>query len=270
MPLRLTGEPFIPIQGADGQGWVREVTAADGTPGLKVNQQGAGRVFDFQDGGASKLFLPDGGSVSIVGSLLFDLANDVTITPANPAAPRTVTIPDPGGNDSFAFLAATQTLTGKTLTSPVIQGTVGAGSGLTMPAFGMTGNLAFQQASTLSTTTGDLVLNPASKVLMTPTDKLEVRRADGAVGLRLADAAGNSRLDVSGVAGGDPEVVLSSNNNFDLVLEPKNVDNAFLVLRSSKSTTGDPTAKEGMVYINTYDNAVRMYADGAWRTLASW
>lgn len=44
----------------------------------------------------------------------------------------------------------------------------------------------------------------------------------------------------------------------------------YVVLNSSKATTGDPTGKEGMIYINTNDNAVKMYADGAWRTLASW
>lgn len=44
----------------------------------------------------------------------------------------------------------------------------------------------------------------------------------------------------------------------------------YTVLSSSKGTTGDPTGVEGMIYINTTDKAVRMYADSAWRTLASW
>ena len=95
MALRLAGQPYPVIQGADAQGWLREVTANDTTPGLKVNQQGTGRIFDFQDDGASKLYLPDGGNVTLAGSLVFDLANDVTITATNPAAPRTLTIPTP-------------------------------------------------------------------------------------------------------------------------------------------------------------------------------
>ncbi|MFH1140249.1 MAG: hypothetical protein V1724_00950 [Chloroflexota bacterium] len=158
MALRLAGERALAIQGVDNQGWVREVTVQDSLPGLKINQKGTGRVFDFQDSGVSKMYLPDGGNVTLVGSLVFDLANDVTVTPANPAAPRTLTIPDPGSDDTFVFLAATQTLTGKTLTSPTIQGTVGGGTGLTMPAFVAGG--------AISTASGSLTLSPASNVII--------------------------------------------------------------------------------------------------------
>ena len=156
MPLRLAGQAYLTIQGIDTQGWLREITTQDGTPGLKIDQQGTGRVFDFQDGGSSKLYLPDAGDVTMVGSLVFDLANDVTITPTNPAAPRTLTIPDPGASDTFVFLAATQTLTAKTLTGPTIQGTVGAGTGLTLPAFTAGGNV--------DTASGHLLLDPADGV----------------------------------------------------------------------------------------------------------
>jgi hypothetical protein len=44
----------------------------------------------------------------------------------------------------------------------------------------------------------------------------------------------------------------------------------YLVLDTLKATDGNPTGQEGMLVINTADNAVRLYADGAWRTLASW
>ncbi len=201
MPLRLAGESYIPIQGADGQGWVREIAALDSKPGLKVDQQGTGRVFDFQDGGVSKLYLPDGGNVSVVGSLVFDLANDVTLSPASPSAPRTLTIPDPGGNDSFAFLAATQALTNKTLTSPVIQGSVGAGSGLTLPGFSL----------------GGAITNTSGAILFTPTDQVEVRRADGSIGLRLAAANGDVRLDV-GAYNSPNEVHVFTRNSYTMRL----------------------------------------------------
>lgn len=38
-----------------------------------------------------------------------------------------------------------------------------------------------------------------------------------------------------------------------------------------KTTTGDPASPvEGQIYVNTSDNKVRVYADGAWRDLATW
>jgi hypothetical protein len=38
-----------------------------------------------------------------------------------------------------------------------------------------------------------------------------------------------------------------------------------------KTTTGDPAVPwEGQVYVNTFDNKIRCYADGAWRDLATW
>lgn len=75
MALRLAGERFLTIQGADSQGWVREVTVQDSLPGLKVNQKGTGRVFDFQDGGVSKMYLPDGGNVTLSSGLVFTGGN---------------------------------------------------------------------------------------------------------------------------------------------------------------------------------------------------
>ena len=38
-----------------------------------------------------------------------------------------------------------------------------------------------------------------------------------------------------------------------------------------KTTTGNPSSPaEGQCYVNTFDNAVRVYADGAWRDLVTW
>ena len=37
-----------------------------------------------------------------------------------------------------------------------------------------------------------------------------------------------------------------------------------------KTTTGDPSGQEGQMYVNTADNALRLYADSAWRTVVSW
>lgn len=37
-----------------------------------------------------------------------------------------------------------------------------------------------------------------------------------------------------------------------------------------KKSAGDPTGREGLRVINTVDNTYKIYADGAWRTIASW
>ena len=47
--------------------------------------------------------------------------------------------------------------------------------------------------------------------------------------------------------------------------------NGNIILTGSiKSTTGDPTGEEGMLTLNTSDNAFKVYIDGAWRTIISW
>jgi len=38
---------------------------------------------------------------------------------------------------------------------------------------------------------------------------------------------------------------------------------------TTKTTTGDPTGREGLIVINTFDNTLKMYADGAWRAIAT-
>ncbi len=55
-------------------------------------------------------------------SVEISTANLVTLTFTNPAAPRTITFGDPGGADSVVYVAAAQTLTGKSLTTPGITG----------------------------------------------------------------------------------------------------------------------------------------------------
>jgi hypothetical protein len=44
----------------------------------------------------------------------------------------------------------------------------------------------------------------------------------------------------------------------------------YVILPGTKATTGNPGAAEGLIYINSYDNKIMMYADGGWRQLASW
>lgn len=45
----------------------------------------------------------------------------------------------------------------------------------------------------------------------------------------------------------------------------------YLIINVPKTTTGDPANPiEGLIYWNTIDNVIKMYADAGWRTLASW
>lgn len=69
MALRLAGEEFSVLQGLDALGWLREVVANDGEPGLRIDQQGAGDIVDFQDGGTSAFKIGDGGP-AILGVVL--------------------------------------------------------------------------------------------------------------------------------------------------------------------------------------------------------
>ena len=56
---------------------------------------------------------------------------------------------------------------------------------------------------------------------------------------------------------------------FDVQTDKTYIQN-YAVLNKTKTDTGDPAGEEGMVYINTFDNAIKMYAEGVWRTLVSW
>jgi hypothetical protein len=56
----------------------------------------------------------------------------------------------------------------------------------------------------------------------------------------------------------------------DLLIDSQAAGSGHVVLNSPKTTTGDPTGVEGKIYWNTFDNVIKMYADSAWRTLASW
>jgi hypothetical protein len=74
MALRLAGEEYSVVQGLDGQGYLREIVAADDSPGLQVDQQGSGRLASFRLGGVEKAYVANdglvGGTRLRVGELL--------------------------------------------------------------------------------------------------------------------------------------------------------------------------------------------------------
>lgn len=97
------------------------------------------------------------------------------------AKTKLMTLPE-ADSDTLVVLTASQVLTNKTLTSPVIQGTVGAGTGLTMPAFTAGGDIAMA-GNKLAFTDGKIATSGTSGTL-------NIRNAaDNAYGkLRLLDA----------------------------------------------------------------------------------
>lgn len=77
------------------------------------------------------------GSGTVALSLLPGVGlNAYSVKLNNSAAPRNLTISDPGSDDGFVFLSATQILLGKTLNSPVINTPTlnGSGGALALPA----------------------------------------------------------------------------------------------------------------------------------------
>ncbi|MDO8750294.1 MAG: hypothetical protein Q7K03_04010 [Dehalococcoidia bacterium] len=72
------------------------------------------------------------------------------------------------------------------------------------------------------------------------------------------DPLGNLRL----MSGGNPSVTVTGDGFI--------VEGGKVVLGSIKNDAGDPPGQDGQIYINTADNAIKMYAEGAWRTLTKW
>jgi len=96
---------------------------------------------------------------------------------------------------------------------------------------------------------------------------IEVMRIDGSAQALLFPDGKNVLFGSSS----DSEVGFDGSN---LVLDASRFGSGgasgYIVLKTEKTTTGDPTGVEGKIYWNTIDNVIKMYADGAWRTLASW
>lgn len=110
------GEEFVWFSGTSFSGTLDHANAGD-------------RVYTFQDsddtmvGRATTDTLTNKTLTSpIMGTqmTLDQTTANYTLSWDDPAGARAISITDPGGTDSFVWLSATQTLTGKTLTNPII------------------------------------------------------------------------------------------------------------------------------------------------------
>jgi hypothetical protein len=112
--------------------------------------------------------------------------------------------------------------------------------------------------------------------LYTPVIDVDDRLA--VIGVRSASPDGTSSApgvviaEPSGFGAGSgmaPEVRIQ--NSIPLITDGEVDASSGAMVLPVKTTTGDPSSPaEGQVYVNTFDNKVRVYADSAWRDLVTW
>lgn len=82
------------------------------------------------------------------------------------------------------------------------------------------------------------------------------------------------RLDIESLTGGDPEIIKRAFIELQRYLDKvySDIYREFSLREIViKTTTGDPASPpEKYMVINSFDNTFKIYADGAWRTLATW
>ena len=73
-------------------------------------------------------------------------------------------------------------------------------------------------------------------------------------------------------ANSDASIEWNTTGDDNLVINPQKAGAGhYVVLKVPKASSGDPAnPQEGQLYWNNTDNVIKMYADGGWRTLASW
>ncbi len=95
-------------------------------------------------------------------------------------------------------------------------------------------------------------------------------KTDGTLFLSGGGAVNNTQIKVSG---GIPRIDLEVDGGDRVRIDATRVNVlsvSFLKL-PVKTTTGDPSSPvNGDMYVNTFDNAVRVFADAAWRDAATW
>lgn len=102
----------------------------------------------------------------------------------------------------------------------------------------------------------------------TPGERLHVYKASNPK-VEIEDSSSSLTLTV-----GTAAVVESEDLNLNLKAPSGNavkIDTASFFGLPVKTDTGDPASPaEGYIYVNTFDNAVRLYADSSWRSIFTW
>lgn len=159
-------------------------------------------------------------------SYILNSANQITVQFNNPAAPRTITWTDPGGADNPAYVAATQTLTNKTLTTPIINTNLrlnsNGGAGVLTLDYTNTANsrsYTFKDSSQSSP-----FIAPASGTITTggvvygaDANTLKITTSPGSAGLALTGGGGSTpAFNILGLGGGGTGSDLSAAGNGSL------------------------------------------------------
>jgi hypothetical protein len=162
------------------------------------------------------------------------------------------------GSDTIASGTASTALGYKTEASGDYSTAMGSGSLVRTTASGYCSTAIGYMAKA----TGDYSAAIGSSVTAGPADSTI------AIGASFTNNVANSFY--VGFGNGDFSVKSGQVNVYGDLDVSQKVTMGTLVL-PVKSTTGDPASPiEGQIYVNTNDNKVRVYADGAWRDLATW
>lgn len=122
---------------------------SDTNIGLQISTKGTGTQ-TFRTGTTSRLRLDNAYNLT-----LFQATANYTLAWSDPAAARTLTIPDPLASDTFAFLNATQTLSAKTLATPIF--TTSMTGPLVIGGTGVSSTLTLRSTSGVGTTGADII-----------------------------------------------------------------------------------------------------------------
>ena len=202
-------------------------------------QFGADVVLDRS--AANTLRLADGDSFSVRTSVILRQATaNYTVDWADPAAARAVTILDPGGTDFFVFRDMTQTLAGKTLTTPTIAATGWANANHA--------HAASNSGGTVGTITG----NAATATALATARAINGVDFDGTAPITVTAAAGT--LSGATLAAG---VTASSLTSFGTIASP-----AFSGTFSGTYTIGGtPTMPTTMAGASTFSGIITFSAN---------
>ena len=149
--------------------------AITGTANQVIVTNGAGAITLSLPQNIAPSSSPSFASLSLTNTtnqLVLNTGTTITLNAVTPAASIVYTIPDTGGADTFALLAATQTLTNKTLSGAIV-----IGSTITSNTNNVTANAIFSATTTISLgtatapTSGQVLtaLNGTSANWQTPT-----------------------------------------------------------------------------------------------------